>query len=103
MELAGPAPPVKVQSRPRDLLASRVEVVQCLVQKAGFSKVVAWIAAADLRHSTAALYQFKGSRLLGWCDRRGVDPCKVSVPQIAEFFLFLRQEISLSVPVAKGC
>ena len=39
---------------------------------------------------------------LSWCDRRDVDPCEASVPQIADFFLYLRQELSLSVPAVKG-
>ena len=56
----------------------------------------------DLRHSTAALYQSKWTRFIGWCDRRGVDPFKATIPQIAEFFLFLRQELGLSVPAVKG-
>ena len=42
VELAGPPPHVDVPLRPRNPLASRVEVIQRLVRKAGFSKVVAW-------------------------------------------------------------
>ena len=56
----------------------------------------------NLRCSTAALYQSKWTRFLGWCDRWGVDPCKASVLQIAEFFLYLSQELNLSVPAVKG-
>ena len=32
----------------------------------------------------------------------GVDPCKASILQVAEFFLFLRQNLLLSVPAVKG-
>ena len=103
VELVVPALLVEVPSKHRDPPASRMEVIQCLVQKAGFSKAVARVTAADLRHSTPALYQSKWSRFLHWCDRQGVGPCKASVPQIVEFFLFLHQELGSSVPAVKGC
>ena len=102
VELAGPATHVEIQSRPRDPPASHVEVIQRLVRNAGFSRAFALVAAADLRRSTVALYQFKWTRCLGWCDRQGVDPCKASVPQIAEFFLYLHQEFGLSVLAVTG-
>ena len=78
VELTRAAPHVEVPSRPRDPPTLRVEVVQCLVRKAGFSKAVARVAAADLRHSNTALYQSKWSRFQGWCNRRGIDPGKGS-------------------------
>ena len=56
---------------------------------------VARVAAADLRCSTAARYQSKWTRFL-------VDPCKAIIPVIAEFFLFLRQDLELSVPAVKS-
>ena len=102
VELAVPATRAKVPSRPRDPPASHVDIIQRLVQKAGFSKAVARVTAADLRHSTAALYKSKWSRFLSWCDRWGVDLCKASVPQRAEFFFFFHQELGLSVPAVKG-
>ena len=103
MELADPVTHVEVPSWPRDPLASRMEVVQCLVGKPGSSRVVVLVTTADLQHSTAALYQSKWTRFLGWCDRRGVDPGKASVTQIAKFFLCYHQELSLSVPAVQGC
>ena len=102
VELAGPAPHVEVPSRPRDPPASRFEVIQRFVRKAGFSQAVEWVAAANLRRSTAALYQSEWTKFLGWCDQQGVDPCKAFSPQIAEFFLYLHQELCLSVPAVNG-
>ena len=55
-----------------------------------------------LRRSTAVLYQSEWSWFLGWCGRRGVEPCKASISQVAEFFLYLHQELGLSVPVVEG-
>ena len=101
VELAGTAPRVEVPSRPRDHLASRMEVIQCLVWKSGFSKEVEWVNYGP-QVSTAALYQPKWSRFLGWYDWQGIDPCKESVLEVAEFFLFLCQNLSLSVLVVKG-
>ena len=79
-----------------------MEVVQRLIRKAGFSREVAWVATADLRHSAAALCQSKRFRFPDWCDRWSIDPCKVSVPRIAEFFPFLCWFLDLSVPEVKG-
>ena len=81
---------------------SRVELIQRLIRKTGFSRKVASVAEADLSRSTASLYQSKWTRFLGWCDRWGVDPCKTTIPVIAEFFLYLRQELGLSVTSVKG-
>ena len=101
MELAVPATCAEVP-RPRDLPASCMEVIQHLVRKAGFSRAVARVAAVDFWQSTAALYQLKWTRFLGWCNQRDVNPCKASVPQITKFFLYLHQELGLSVPAGKG-
>ena len=96
--LTSATPCAEVPSRPRDPLASCVEVVQHLIRKAGFSKQVVRVTAADLRRSTAALYLSTWSRFLGWCDQQSIDPCKAFAPQIAEFFPCLRQVLGLSVP-----
>ena len=49
---------------------------------------------ADLRRSTTALYQSKGSgSFIGV-----ITPCKASVQRIAEFFLYLCRDFRLSVP-----
>ena len=82
MELKGAAPLVEVPSRPSNPLASRMEVVQRLIQKAGFSKEVARVAAADPRHSAAALCQSKRFRFLVWCDRRSIDPFSSLSPRL---------------------
>ena len=101
LEPASSASCQEVSMRPQDPPTSRVELIQHIIRKAGFLLRVVRVAAADLKHSTAALYQSKWTRFLGWCDRRGVDPCKATIPEIAEFFLFLRQKLELSVPVVK--
>ena len=99
MESAGPAPLVEVSSLSGDTLPSRVEVIHQLVRKAGFSRVVAKVAVADLRHSTTALYQSKWSRFLHWYHKRDVIPCKASVQQVGEFSLYMRRDLGLFVLV----
>ena len=64
--------------------------------------MVVLVTATDLRRSTAALYQSKWSRFIGWSEQQGINPCKASIPQVAEFFFYLRQELGLSVPVVQG-
>ena len=89
VEPPSPASRPKVPSRPRDPQVSRMEFIQRLVRKAGFSRKVASIVAADFRRSTAALYHSKWSQFLDWCGRLGVDPCATSILVIAGFFLHL--------------
>ena len=101
VEFIGAAPYAEVPSRPKNPQASHVEVVQHLVWKAGFSKEVALVAAANLGRSTAALCQSKCSRFLDWCDWWSIDPCKASAPWMAEFFPFLHRVLGF-VPAVKG-
>ena len=96
------APHQEISQGPRDPPTSRMELIQRLIQKAGFSRQVTCVIAADLRRSTVSLYRSKWARFLGLCDRQGADPCKTTIPVIAEFFLHLRQELGLSVTVVKG-
>ena len=86
MEPPCTAPRQEISPGPRDPPTSCVELIQ------GFSRKVARVAAADLRCSTAALYQSKWTQFLGWGNRWGVDPCKTTIVVIAEFFLYLCQE-----------
>ena len=92
----------EVPPRPQDPLTSRVGLIQRLIRTAGFSMKIACVAAADLKRSTSAIYQSKWTRFLGWCDRRGIDPCKTTSPVITELFLYLHQELELSVTAVKG-
>ena len=70
--------------------------------KAGFSNEVTEVASTDLRKSTACLYQGKCSRFLHWCHGRNIAPCKATIQQLAEFFLYLYRELKLTVSTIKG-
>ena len=70
--------------------------------KADFSKETAEVVTTDLRESTVCLYQGKWSKFLHWCHRRNIAPCKATVQQVAEFFLYLQKEVRLLLPAVKG-
>ena len=42
-------------------------------------------------------YQGKWSRILHWCHGQNINACKTTIPQIAEFLLYLHLELKLSV------
>ena len=91
---AGSASCAEVPSQSRDPLPSHVETIQQPVQKVRFYKAVAKVAAA--------LYQSKWSQFLSQCHQRDINPCKASLPQVAEFFFYLCCCHGLSVPAVKG-
>ena len=43
-----------------------------------------------------------GHKLLNWCRRRNTAPCRTTVQQLAEFFLYLSKKSRLSVLAIKG-
>ena len=54
------------------------------------------------RPSTARLYQAKWDNFARWCSERGTDPCKATLPVVADFMIFLRDVKKFSVPTIKG-
>ena len=80
--------------------SSRVETIKQLVHIAGFSKEIAEVVMSNLR-SAACLYWGKWSRLLHWYHGQNIALCKATVLPIG-FFLYLNQELELSVPAIKG-
>ena len=85
----GLASSAEVPSRSRYPPPACLQTIQRLVRNAGFSREVAKVAAVDLQSSTASLYQSKWSWFLSWCHQQDIDPCKASIPWVAEFFLYL--------------
>ena len=81
---------------------SRIEIVKKSLSTAGYSAAVAARMAGAVRPSTARLYQSKWSIFTAWCGRRHVEPLSVSLPVIADFLLFLRDEKRFTVPTIKG-
>ena len=81
-----------------DTTTSSLEIINCLVHKAGFSKE---FVSSDLRGSTAGRYQRKWSRFFHWCRGWYISLHKATIPQTAES-LFLQRGLKLSVPAVKG-
>ena len=73
-----------------------------LVRKEGFSRADVKVVTSDLRGSTAAFCQGKWFRFLYWCCGWNLSLFKAIVQQIAEFFLYLCQDLKLLVPLVKG-
>ncbi|XP_068248828.1 uncharacterized protein [Palaemon carinicauda] len=82
--------------------ASRLETIQRLLTERGFSQQVADRMSRHLRESSANVYQAKWKVFCGWCRGRGLSPLDASIPTIAEFLVYLREEMRLSVSAVKG-
>ena len=82
--------------------SSCLNVIQWLIQKAGFSRQVADAASPHLERSTACLNQGKWSRFLHKCCGRNFAPRRVNFQWLTELFLYLRKELKLSALTIKG-
>ncbi|XP_068243498.1 uncharacterized protein [Palaemon carinicauda] len=82
--------------------ASRLETIQRLLTERGFSQQVAERMSRHLRKSSARVYQAKWRVFCGWCRGRGISPLDATIPAIAEFLVYLREEMRLSVSAVKG-
>ena len=81
---------------------SRLEVVVSLLRKEGFSRETAEVMSRTVRSSSAKLYQGKWTVFCNWCSERDINPVKASLPNIADFLLYLRTEKELSLSAVKG-
>ena len=81
---------------------TRLETVQRSLQEKGFSRAAAEQISRGHRQSSRAVYDSKWRIFAGWCRDRSVDPFQISVPELAEFFLFLFHEKGLNPRTIKG-
>jgi hypothetical protein len=68
----------------------------------GFSRRAAEAIIADQRASTLEVYDAKWAVFSQWCEKAGIDPLRCSIPQLADFFIFLFEEKNLAVSTIKG-
>ncbi len=68
---------------------SRLEIISRHLQTKGFSQQASEVISAHHRASTSSLYQSKWQLFSNWCDGQQIDPLKVTVPQVAELFLYM--------------
>ena len=102
MEPAGSALCLEVPSEVWHYLSSCLEVIQQYLRKPGFSAKAAGRTAVCLRKSSASLYQAKWSNFRHRCHDRSIDKCKAIILQIADFFIYLREEEEPNNPCSQG-
>ena len=81
---------------------TRVEALQYLLGKRRVSRESAKLMAEYTRSSTRSLYQAKWARYQDWCRQGKVDPLYPSIPDLIDFFVFLRKQQKLSVSAILG-
>ena len=101
LEPFGSAPHSEVSLWSRDLCLHVWKLSSVSSKRLAFREV-AELVASDLRDSTAAVYLGNWSRVFHWCFGRNLAPCKPTIQQIAEFFLYLHHDLKLLVPSVKG-
>ena len=83
-------------------VSTRLEAVKRSLKERGFSQAAADQIARGRRQSSRAVYDSKWKIFSGWCAGQSVDPFRVTVPQLADFFVFLFQVKNLNPRTIKG-
>ena len=95
-------------SQPPDTLVTpsgvptRLEAVKRSLTERGFSPAAADQISRGRRQSSRAVYDSKWRIFSGWCAGQSVDPFQVTIPQLADFFVFLFQVKHLNPRTIKG-
>ena len=83
-------------------VSARLEAVKRSLKERGFSQAAADQIACGRRQSSRPVYDSKWKIFSGWCAGQSVDPFRVTVPQLADFFVFLFQVKNLNPRTIKG-
>lgn len=100
-----PSVPVAQQKVPQEPVRSksdRVQTLERLYRRRGFSRRVAQAMARSTRPSSTKVYQAKWKRFREWCSESGVSSTSTTLSQVADFLLFLHKEKKLAVSTIKG-
>ena len=81
---------------------TRLEAVKRSLTERGFSQTAADQISRGRRQSSRAVYDSKWRIFSGWCAGQSVDPFQVTIPQLADFFVFLFQVKHLNTRTIKG-
>ncbi|XP_068204646.1 uncharacterized protein [Palaemon carinicauda] len=92
----------EVSRKPSIPSSSRLEVIQYLMKRQGYSPKTAGRMSLYLRKSSTAVYQAKWTMFVKWCASKKIEPLEASVPVIADFLVHLRDKMGMSVPAVKG-
>ncbi|XP_068207439.1 uncharacterized protein [Palaemon carinicauda] len=91
-----------VPRKPTSPSSSRLEVIQRLLKRQGYSSKTARRMSLYLRKSSTAVYESKWTLFVKWCKDKKIEPLEASVPIIEDFLVHLRDKLAMSVPAIKG-
>ncbi len=83
-------------------MPTRLEAVKRSLIERWFSQAAVDQISRSRRQSSRAVYDHKWRIFSGWCAGQSVAPFRVTIPQLAEFFVFLFQVKHLSPRTIKG-
>ena len=82
-------------SKSREPASARMVTLQKGIRQKGFSVRANNNISKAVWQSTEIVYDAKWSIFVNWCVERGIDPIKISVQQIADFFVHLFEDKGL--------
>ena len=81
---------------------SRMAIISGYIEQRGFSKQVSQRLSVPQRKCTSEVYDGKWKVFRQWCQSQRLNPATTSIPDIADFLLFLFSEKKLSISTIKG-
>ena len=81
---------------------SCLETIQRFARHEGFSRRVAEQISFARRRSTRLVYQAKWDKYRKWCRDKGCSISRPTIAKVADFLLFLFEDLHLSVPCIRG-
>ena len=87
---------------PTSGVSTRLEAVQRSLQERGFSQAASAQISRGRRQSSRVVYDSKWRLFSGWCEEQEVNPFEVTVPQLADFFIYLFNVKQLNPRTIKG-
>ena len=89
-------------SKSREPASARMVTLRKGIQQKGFSVRATNHISKAVQQSTEIVYAAKWSIFVDWCVGREIDPIKVSVQQLADFFVHLFEDKGLLPSTIKG-
>ena len=74
---------------PASGVSTRLEAVQRSLKEIEFSQAASAQISKGNRQSSRVVYDSKWRLFYGWCEEHEVNPFEVTVPQLADFFIYL--------------
>ena len=87
---------------PGDALSARLAAERQALSLRGFSREATRRIVAPQRSSTLSVYEGKWKVFSDWCESNQMDPFLATIPQLADFFVYLFQERRLAPSTVEG-